>query len=88
MSGQEMQATEIGSVLEDRDRRMFFEILFEPIQEASWEEAESCLEALKKRRVEQELANVQRNIEANPSGAAMKELLTRKQELLRQLTGS
>jgi DNA primase len=86
MSGQEMQATEIGSVLEDRDRRMFFEILFEPMQEASWEEAESCLEALKKRRVEQELANVQRNIEANPSGAAMKELLTRKQELLRQLT--
>jgi DNA primase len=86
MSGQEMQATEIGAVLEDRDRRMFFEILFEPMQEATWEEAESCLEALKKRRVEQELANVQRNIEANPPGAAMKELLTRKQELLRQLT--
>jgi DNA primase len=86
MSGQEMQATEIGSVLEERDRRIFYEILFEPMQEGTWEEAESCLEALKRRRVEQELANVQRNIEANPSGAAMKELLTRKQQLLRQLT--
>src|SRR5580692_10137312 len=78
--------TEIATLLEEKDRRMFFEILFEPMQEASWEEAESCLEALNRRRVEQELANVQRNIEANPAGPALRELLTRKQELLRRLT--
>jgi len=85
LSEQAMQATEIGAVLEERDKRMFFEILFEPMQEASWEEAESCVEALKRRRVEQELASVQRNIEASPAGTAMRELLTRKQELLKRL---
>ena len=86
LSEQPMQATEIATLLEEKDRRMFFEILFEPMQDASWEEAESCLEALNRRRVEQELANVQRNIEANPAGPALRELLTRKQELLRRLT--
>jgi DNA primase len=86
LSEQPLEATEIATLLEEKDRRMFFEILFEPMQEASWEEAESCLEALNRRRVEQELANVQRNIEANPAGPALRELLTRKQELLRRLT--
>jgi len=32
------------------------------------------------------LANVQRTIETNPAAQAMRELLTRKQELLRRLT--
>ena len=86
LSGQQMQSTDIADLLEERDRRMFYEILFEPMHEPTWEEAESCLEGLQRRRVEQELANVQRNIEANPTTAAMKELLARKQQLLRQLT--
>jgi len=86
LSDQPMQATEIGALLEERDRRLFFEILFEPAQEGSWEEAESCLEALRRRQIEQELANVQRTIETNPAAQAMRELLTRKQELLRRLT--
>ena len=85
LSDQPIQATEIGALLEERDRRTFFEILFEPTQEPSWEEAESCLEALHRRRIEQELANVQRTIEANPAGPEMRELLTRKQELLKRL---
>jgi hypothetical protein len=63
---------------------LFFEILFEEAHEGTWEEAESCLEALRGRRVEQELAQVQREIESNPSGTAMRELLARKQELLKR----
>jgi len=84
-SGEPIQPSEIGTMLEDRDRRVLFEILFEEAQEGSWEEAQSCLEALSRKQVERELAEVQRGIEANPTGAAMRELLTKKQELMRRL---
>jgi DNA primase len=85
LSDQSMQATEIGGLLEDRDRRVFFEILFEPTQTPSWEEAESCLEALKRRKLEQELGQIQRDIEANATSPNLRELLTRKQELLKRM---
>jgi len=84
LSDQSMQATEIGALLPDRERRMLFEILFEDAQEGSWEEAESCLEALRERQVERELAQVQREIESNPTGTALRELLEKKQELLKK----
>jgi DNA primase len=87
LADEPMQATEIGAMLEDRDRRVFFEILFEEANEGTWEEAESCMEALRSRQVEQELAEVQREIESNPSGTALRELLTRKQELLKRRAG-
>jgi len=85
LSDQPMQATEIGALLEERDRRMLFEILFEPSQDGTWEEAESCLEALQRRLIEQELAEVQRSIEANAAEPSLRELLTRKQELMKRL---
>ncbi|MGB9433034.1 MAG: DNA primase [Candidatus Acidiferrum sp.] len=88
LADQPMQPTEIGALLEERDRRVFFEILFEEANEGTWEEAESCMEALRSRQVEQELAEVQREIESSPSAEAMRGLLTRKQELLkRRATG-
>jgi DNA primase len=88
LSDQPVQATEIGALLEERDRRLFFEILFEPAQEGSWEEAESCLEALHRRQIEQELQRVQRDIEALPAGQSLRELLGRKQELLKRLSAA
>ncbi len=88
LSDQPMQATEIGALLDERDRRMLFEILFEPAQEGTWEEAESCLEALRRRQIEQELAEVQRSIEANAAGPSLRELLTRKQELMKLLAAA
>lgn len=87
LADEPMQATEIGASLEERDRRVFFEILFEETNEGTWEEAESCMEALRGRQVEQELAQVQREIESNPSGTALRELLARKQELLKRRAG-
>jgi DNA primase len=84
LADQPMQATEIGALLEERDRRVFFEILFEEANEGTWEEAESCMEALRSRQVEQELAQVQREIENNPAGTSLRELLARKQELLKR----
>lgn len=88
LSGEPVQASEVGAMLEEKDRRLLFEILFEEAQEGTWEEAQSCLEALSRKQVERELADVQRGIEANPTGPALKELLTRKQELMRRLAAS
>jgi len=88
LSGEPVQASEVGAMLEERDRRLLFEILFEEAQEGSWEEAQSCIEALSRKQVERELADVQRGIEANPTGPALKELLTRKQELMRRLAAN
>ena len=90
LSGQAgtIQATEIAAVLEDRDRRLLYEILFEESSELTWEEAESCVEALQHRRAERELADVQRSIEANPTVPEMRELLARKQELMRRLAAA
>ena len=84
LSDQAMQATEIGALLPERERRVFFEILFEEAAEGTWEEAESCLEALRAKQVERELAQLQREIESNPTGEALRGLLTRKQELLKK----
>jgi DNA primase len=88
LSGQPVQATEVGAVLEDRDRRLLFEILFEEANEPTWEEAMSCIEALQHRQAEQELADVQRSIEANPASPELRGLLEKKQELMRRLAAA
>ena len=88
LAGDPVQATEIGAKLDTTDRRILFEILFEDSNELTWEEAESCIEALKHRRAERELAEVQRGIEANPTGPDMRALLERKQELMKRLAAS
>ena len=88
LSGQPVQATEVGAVLEERDRRLLFEILFEEASEPTWEEAMSCIEALQHRQAEQELADVQRSIETNPAAPEMRGLLEKKQELMRRLAAA
>src|SRR5712692_886240 len=88
LSGQPAQAAEVAAVLEERDRRLLFEILFEEASEPTWEEALSCIEALQHRQAEQELAEVQRSIEASPAGPDLRDLLTRKQELMRRLAAA
>jgi DNA primase len=88
LSGQPLQATEVAAVLEERDRRLLFEVLFEEANEPTWEEAMSCIEALQHRQAERELADVQRSIEANPPGTELRGLLEKKQELMRRLAAA
>lgn len=88
LAGEPVQATEIGAKLDDRDRRVLFEILFEDSGELTWEEAESCIEALQQRRAERELTEVQRSIEASPAGPELRTLLERKQLLMKRLAAS
>lgn len=84
LSAEPVPPTEIGALLEERDRRLFFEILFEEAHEGSWEEAESCMEALRSKQIERELAQVQSEIESSPSAENMRGLLARKQELMKR----
>jgi DNA primase len=88
LSGQPVQATEIAASLEERDRRLLYEILFEETSELTWEEAQSCVEALRHRQAEKQLADVQRSIEANPAAPELRNLLQKKQELMRQLAAA
>jgi DNA primase len=88
LSCEPFRASEVGALLEDRERRLFFDILFEEAQEPAWEEAQSCLDTLARKHIERELTEVQRGIEANPTGPAMRELLTRKQELMKRLASA
>src|ERR1700738_4588265 len=42
LSGEALQATEVAAALEERDRRLLYEILFEETSELTWEEATCC----------------------------------------------
>jgi DNA primase len=88
LSGGPVQASEVAATLEERDRRMFFEILFEDSSDLTWEEAESCVEALHHRRAERELADVQRSIESSAAGPDLRALLERKQDLMKRLAAA
>jgi len=88
LADEPMQATEVAAHLEERDRRMLFEILFEEVSEATWEEGQSCVEALQQKQAERELAEVQRSIEANPPAPELRGLLAKKQDLMRRLAAA
>jgi DNA primase len=78
-------AATLAAALEERDRRMLFEVLFEPSADATWEEAESCLGVLRSRSLRQELDELQRQIEAKASPDELTRLLARRLELQRML---
>jgi DNA primase len=88
LSGNSIQATEIAAVLDERDRRLLYEILFEETSEPTWDEAQSCVDALRHRQAEKQLADVQRSIEASPAGAELRDLLQKKQDLMRRLAAA
>lgn len=85
-SGARPDPAALAESLADRDRRLLFEVLFEQAQEATWEEAESCLNALKRRVVEQEISELQRRLAAQPAPDERRQIFTRTQELRKLLT--
>jgi DNA primase len=82
-------AATLATSLDEPDRRLLFDIAFESGAPPSWDEAESCLAALRRRRAELELAEVQREIEALAASAPkLTELLARKHNLRKRLGDS
>jgi DNA primase len=81
-------AAALASALDERDRRLLFEIVFEPSLEATWEEAESCLGVLRSRPVEQELAELQKLIESPKAPEELHRLMARRLELQRKLAAA
>jgi DNA primase len=83
------ELTAIGERLEERERRLLFELAFEASAEPTWEEAASCLAVLERRQLEAELRSVQGEIEALKSANGQEQsgnrellkLLERKQSL-------
>jgi len=88
LADEPLSPSEVAAQLEERDRRLLFEILFEEASELSWEEAQSCVEALHHKQAERELAEVQRSIEANPPPPELRGLLAKKQDLMRRLAAA
>ncbi len=87
-------AATLAATLDELDRRLLFDIAFEPSAPPDWDEAESCLGVHRRKRAEAELTAVQKEIEvhtakpgAQSAGAAnrLNELLARKQELRKRL---
>ncbi len=90
------EAATLAATLDEMDRRLLFDIAFEPSAPPDWDEAESCLGVQRRKRAEAELMAVQKEIESHTSrpnaqtAAAdaanrLNELLVRKQELRKRL---
>ena len=84
-TGQRPDPTELGAALDEKDRRLLFEILFESFPDPVWETAENCLGFLRGRRVEEELTELQKQIESKPSAEELRRLVTRRLELQKLL---
>jgi DNA primase len=86
--GEQADPATLAAALEERERRLLFEILFEPVPEPTWDDAESCLSVLRNRRLEEELAALQKKIEAKPATDELRGLLTRRLELQKILASN
>ncbi|MGC2294262.1 MAG: toprim domain-containing protein, partial [Candidatus Acidiferrales bacterium] len=78
-------AAVLAAALEEKDRRLLFEILFEALPEATWDDAASCLDFLRSRHLEQELADLQKQLEAKPAPDELRRIVTRRLELQKLL---
>jgi len=85
LAGERPDPVAIGETLEATERRLLYDLLFEAAAEPTWDEAWSCLTALRRVRLESELAELQRKIEAGPGAAELREVMARKMELRRAL---
>jgi DNA primase len=75
----------LSTALEERDRRIFFDVLFESVPEQTWEAAESCLEVLRNRKIGSELAELERKIQLLPAKSELGDLLRQKRILQLEL---
>jgi DNA primase len=80
-SGAEIDVGTIESLVDDKDRHLLAEFLFEQPAEHTWEAAESCFMVLRKRQIDRELSELRELIESKPELDELKRLFARKQVL-------
>jgi hypothetical protein len=76
----------LAEALDEKDSRVLFGILFEQGAEATQAEVDSCLGALQRRKIEDELSAIQKQLEGPLEPAELREWLGRKQHLQRELS--
>jgi len=79
---------EVAGTLEERDRRLLFEILFEKVNNQTWREAESCLSTLRGIHLQRQFdafAREQQVVKSDQTLAESLEQQARKDELLARL---
>jgi len=84
-AGERPDPATLAGDLEEKDRRLLFDVLFETAGEPTWEAAESCLSVLRGRQDGQELEELQKLIEAKSSPEELNRLLTRRLDLQKKL---
>jgi DNA primase len=84
--GEHPDPAALAGALEEKDRRLLFDILFESAAAPTWDEAESCLDVLRLRHLEGELAAIQKQIELRPPTGELRQLLGRRDELHKRLS--
>ena len=90
LSNSPLDTADVLARLDDKERRILFEILFERDQKSTWKEAESCLQGLRLPKLKVELDSVQSELErevqeGGPTTPKAKELEARKLELSRAI---
>ena len=85
-AAEEPDAAVVSAGLDERDRRLLYDVLFEAAPEATWEAAESCLDVLRERKIGSQLAELEKKIRSNPAMDELAGLLRRKKELQLELT--
>ena len=85
---QPIEVNVVAEALNEEERRLFFEILFDrTLPKSTQEQANNCLLALRRRHVERELSEIQRLVTlVPPIGPEMRSLMTRKERALAELT--
>jgi DNA primase len=80
--GETPDPSTLAEALEEKDRRLLFDVLFDKPQEATWEKAESCLDVLRRLRVGRERAELETRIgEGNGTPEEQERLAVRRMEL-------
>jgi DNA primase len=86
LAGDAPDPAALAETLEEKDSRTLFGILFEQGAEATQAEVDSCMSALQRRKIEDELGAIQKQLEAPLKPAELREWLGRKQRLQRDLS--
>jgi DNA primase len=83
--GEHPDPAALAGALEEKDRRLLFDILFESAAEPTWDEAKSCITVLRHRKVQGELLVLEKAMEGHPINEEFFQLQRRLQELQKQV---